>query len=430
MDTHSLTVELVDVDKLFCSPSNPRINEPAVPHVADSIRRFGWQQPIVAKRNGEVIAGNTRLKAAKSLGHDRVPVAWFDGTDLDATAYQVADNRTGEFAEWDEGALAVILTQLRDEDALDAVGYSSADIDDLLEQLSENKNSLDLEDPGAIEPEEQPVSRNGDLWLLGDHRLLCGDSTDRTDVERVMAGETAALVATDPPYLVDYTGKRANGCGKDWTADYREIDIREPEEFFLSTFQNVKHVLAPHAPIYCWHAHKRQPLIAQVWEELGLHLHQQIIWVKPSSVFGASFWHFRHEPCLMGWAQGSMPPHDGSHEHDSVWEVDWEGKARVVGNEHPTTKPVELFRRPMRRHTKKGAVCFEPFSGSGSQLIAATELGRRCYAIEISPRFVDVAIRRWESATGRHVILDGDGSTFDAIAEERQESAHEGEAAT
>jgi DNA modification methylase len=178
-------------------------------------------------------------------------------------------------------------------------------------------------------------------------------------------------------------------------------------------------VLGPGAAIYCWHAHKRQATIARIWAELGILDHQQIVWVKPTPVFGRVYWHFRHEPCLMGWKQGSRPDHDGNHEHDSVWEVDWEGKQRVVGNEHPTEKPVELFRRPMRKHTRPGDVCFEPFSGSGSQLIAAEQLGRRCHAIEIEPAFVDVAIRRWQTATGKDAVLDGEGGTFFEIAASR-----------
>jgi DNA modification methylase len=254
--------------------------------------------------------------------------------------------------------------------------------------------------------------------VLGDHRLLCGDSTTPEDVERVMAGEKAKLVATDPPYLVDYTGERPNDSGKDWTATYREIDITDADGFFRSVFENVLRVVAPKAAIYCWHAHKRSGLIQRIWDELGIIDHQQVIWLKPSAVFGRVYWHFRHEPCVMGWVKGSQPGHDGNHEYDSVWEVDWEGKARYSGD-HPTTKPVELFARPMRKHTRPRDICFEPFSGSGSQIIAGERTGRRVRAIEISPAFVDVAVRRWQEATGRDAVLDGDGRTFAEVAAER-----------
>lgn len=412
-------VETVPIDQLYCSPTNPRRNEAAVPQVEASLRRFGWQQPIVARRSGEVVAGNTRLKAAQKIGMVEVPVWWFDGDDLDAVAFAVADNRTHEYAEWDEPALARLLEQLREEDSLDGVGYSEDDLDDLVARLREEEDiDKDLDDEGPGEPPEIAVVQPGDLWILGEHRLLCGDSTDLTDVQRVMDGELAALVATDPPYCIDYTGERPDDSGKDWTDSYREIDIKDPEAFFTATFENVLAVLAPKAAIYCWHAHKRSGDLQRIWRGLGILDHQQIIWVKPTPVFGRVFWHFRHEPCVMGWRKGDKPEHDGIHDHDSVWEIDWDGKARIVGNEHPTEKPVELFARPIKKHTKPGDVVFEPFSGSGTQLIAAERTGRRCRAIEIEPRFADVAIRRWEAATGEQATLGSDGRTFAEVADD------------
>ena len=568
-------VEIVPITRLFCSPTNPRKNDAAVPHVAASIRRFGWQQPIVARPTGEVIAGNTRLKAAQELGLTEVPVWRFHGTDLDAVAFSIADNRSHEFASWDETELAKLLQQLKAEDSLDGVGYSTEDLDALVQQLREQEEiDRDLVDDGAEPPPAVAASKLGDLWVLGDHRLLCGDSTTIKDVHRVMAGEKAALVATDPPYLVDYTGERPNDSGKDWTGSYREIDIQDADGFFRAVFVNVLDVLGPKGALYCWHAHKRCGDIQRIWRELGILDHQQIIWVKPTPVFGRVYWHFQHEPCVMGWRQGDKPEHDGVHEHTSVWTVDWDGKARVVGNEHPclhpdalvltdagwrpiaslrageqvyaadgtfhpitnvsshpykspalveirargdstttlasdnhpfllwrdeptwvradaievgdqtmtpampagqpdpfpqagtvqiehdgqlwllrrveavdrvpyvgdvwnlsvdgcpsfqtsvgmshnTEKPVELFVRPIKKHTKPGDVVFEPFSGSGSQIIAAERTGRRCRAIEISPPFVDVAIRRWQKATGQAATLDGDGRTFAEIVAER-----------
>jgi len=210
----SAPVEIVPISRLFCSPTNPRRNDDAVPHVAASIRRFGWQQPIVARRSGEVIAGNTRLKAAQQLGMTEVPVWWFDGSDLDAVAFSVADNRTHDFAQWNEPELARLLGQLRKEDSLDGVGYSTEDIDALIQQLREQEEiDKGLTDDGPDEPPAVAMARTGDLWILGEHRLLCGDSTSLKDVLRVLAGDKASLCATDPPYLVDYTGERPNDSG-------------------------------------------------------------------------------------------------------------------------------------------------------------------------------------------------------------------------
>ncbi len=418
-----LTIKRVALDSLHLDPANARAHDAHnLSAIEASLARFGQAEPLVVQAGtGRVIGGNGRLVAMRKLGWERCDVVELNLESVEAVALGIALNRTGELASWDEPALGRLLEELQQEDALLGVGFDDAEIDALLAELGDALEPGDVDDPGPEAPPDEPVTRTGDLWLLGEHRLLCGDSTDPACVESVMAGEQAALCATDPPYLVDYTGERPNDSGKDWSATYREVDIKDARGFFHAMFTNVLSVLAPNAAIYCWHAHKRCGLIQAVWEELGILDHQQIVWVKPASVFGRVYWHFRHEPCAMGWRKGSQPEHDGRHEHDSIWEVDWEGKARFA-TDHPTSKPPELFARPMRKHTKAGAVVFEPFSGSGSQLIAAEQLGRRCRAVEIEPAFVDVAVRRWEKATGKTATLEGDDRSFADIAAERRAS--------
>ena len=418
-----LRIEWVPADRLYLNPANPRKNDAAVPHVAASIQRFGWQQPVVAKPSGEVIAGNTRLKAAQSLGLKEVPVVWFEGSDIEAAAYSIADNRLHEFSEWDDAELAKLLSELRVEDALDGVGYTPEDIDALLDEVTRELSPGGLEDPGPPEPPVEPVTCPGDLWLLGDHRLLCADSTKADDVARLMAGEKAALLSTDPPYCVDYTGMDrpihdGKPSGKDWSHVYREVDIEDLGEFLDAAFQACLPHVREDAALYVWHAHVQQPVIAAAFERHALLLHQVLVWVKPTATFGHSFYRWRHEPCAFGWRRGHKPAH-GYGALDTVWEVDWEGKQRVVGNEHPTMKPTRLFEIPMEQHTKRGAVVLEPFSGSGSQIIAAEKLGRKCRAVEISPAFVDVALRRWQGATGKTAQLDGTGKSFEDVARER-----------
>ena len=391
---------------------NPRHNDAAVDAVAASIEQFGFRQPVVVDGDGVIVCGHTRWMAAQRLGLAKVPVhVAADLTPEQVRAYRIADNKTAELAGWDEDLLTAELAGLENF-GLDwtTMGFTEEELDALLDvETPEPAEDIDEVPPAPAEA----VTTPGDLWTLGNHRLLCGDSTNADDVDRLMDGEQAALVATDPPYLVDYTGERPNDSGKDWTADYREIDITDAEGFFRGVFANVKRVVAPHAAIYCWHAHKRCGVIQKVWQELGILDHQSIVWVKPTPVFGRVFWHFRHEPCMMGWVQGSKPEHDGDHsmEMNSVWELGWEGGAsRIVGNEHPTQKPIEIFARPMRKHTKKYAVCFEPFSGSGSQIVAGEQEGRRVFAMELSPVFVDVAVRRWEKMTGETATrVDADG---------------------
>lgn len=418
---------LVDIDQLHPDPANVRLHgDRNLAAITASLARFGQQKPIVVQHQGMIVrAGNGTLLAARKLGWTQIAANVVDMTDTEATAYAIADNRTAELAEWHTEDLLAQLEALRsdDEALFAATGFDGDELDQLMAQLAEDGPGAELDDEGPEPPPAIATARRSDLWILGDHRLLCGDSTDLADVRRLMGEEKAALVATDPPYLVDYTGERPNGTGKDWTDKYREIDIDDTDGFFRAVFTNVLDVLGPKAAIYCWHAHKRCGDIQRIWRDLGILDHQQVIWVKPTPVFGRVYWHFRHEPCMLGWRQGDKPEHDGVHEHDSVWEVDWEGKQRIVGNEHPTQKPVELFVRPMKKHTLPGAVVYEPFSGSGSQLIAAEQVRRRCRAMEISPPFVDVAIRRWEKATGKQAVLDGDGRTFAELQVERASEA-------
>jgi DNA modification methylase len=421
-----LSVESVELTRLSLNPANPRHNDAAVEHVAASIRRFGWQQPLVARPDGVVIAGNTRLKAARLLGHERVPVVWFAGTDLEAIAFGITDNRTHEFSSWDEPALAKLLEELRAEDALEGVGYTDQEIDNLIAELEAKNGPVELEDPGPEAPPVHPVTRTGDLWLLGDHRLLCGDSTRAEDLERLMAGKHASLLATDPPYCVDYTGNDrpihdGKPSGKDWSHVYREVDIADLGQFLDAALSACLPHVADEAGIYLWHAHMQQPVIAAAFERHGLLLHQILVWVKPTATFGHCYYRWRHEPCAFGWKRGHKPRH-GVGALETVWEVDWEGKSRVVGNEHPTQKPLRLFEIPLEVHTRPGDVALEPFSGSGTQLLAAEKLRRRCYAIDLQAAFVDVALRRWEQATGRSATLEASGKTFAEVAAERRGS--------
>lgn len=420
MEQTRLSVEWVAIERVHGSPANPRLNDDAVPHVAASLRRFGWQQPIVARPSGEVIAGNTRLKAAHSLKITEVPVVWFDGSDLEATAYQIADNRSSEFAEWDEPSLVRLLEGLREEDALDGVGFEPEDIDALLAELEKDMEGADLTDAGPEEPTEEPVTSTGDLWVLGDHRILCGDSTNGDDVARLMAGKKARLLATDPPYLVDYkgTGKSAETeAGASHWDDFEGAE--EGLAFFTGWLRAALAHCVPDVPVYQWHAHKRQSLVERAWTEAGLLLHQQIIWVKARGVFGRSHFLWAHEVCFYGWPKGKMPkksrrpPTNGS----TVWEISQKGEQDGI---HPTQKPTEIFERPIACHTLRGELVLEPFSGSGTQIIAAEKLGRGCRAMEISPAFVDVAVKRWQEATGKDAVLDGTSETFADVSAKRR----------
>ena len=272
-----------------------------------------------------MIAGNARLKAALELKLERVPVVWFEGSDLDATAYSIADNRLHEYSTWNDSALAAILETLRQEDAREAVGYSNDDIQTLLQKLEDELPEREVNDPGPVEPPERPVSRRGDLWILGQHRLLCGDSTLQADVDCLLDGNKAALLSTEPPYCVNYTGNDRpihNGkpSGKDWTQVYREVEIKDLGEFMDKVLVAWLPLLLGQSAIHIWHAHVQQPTIAAVFERHELLLHQVIVWVKPCAVFGHSYYRWRHEPCAFGWKRGYKPQH-GVGQLDTVWEA-------------------------------------------------------------------------------------------------------------
>jgi DNA modification methylase len=413
------------LDAIVPDPANPRLHdERNLTAIRASLQRFGQAEPIVTQAGTRrIIAGHGRLEAMKALGWNEVDIVELPLDDTQSAALGIAMNRTGELASWDDQALTTILRSLEALGALDATGFTADELDTLLKELEAANAPAGVDDPGPTEPPEVPITQRGDLWLLGDHRLLCGDSSSAEDVTRLMNGEQAVLWSSDPPYAVNYTGNDrpvhdGKPSGKDWSHLYRETDIKDLGEFLNGIMSATLPHVAPHSPIYMWHAHVQQPTIAAVFERHGLLLHQVLVWVKPSAVFGHSYYRWRHEPCAFGWRQGSKPQH-GVGQLDTVWEADWDGKARF-STFHPTSKPTRLFEIPIEQHTKPGDVIVEPFSGSGSQIIAATKLARRCYAMELQPAFVDGTIDRWQTATSKVATLEATGQTFAEVAAERK----------
>lgn len=395
---------------------NPRKNEAAVASVAESIRKFGFSAPIVARQeNCMVIAGHTRLKAAQKLGLTHVPVRLMDLSEEDAQLLAMADNKLGEIAEWDDEGLARVLADLKASGAdVTASGFDEGEIDRLLAELNAG-NLADIVEPPLPDVPKVARSVHGEVYALGAHRLMCGDSTSAEAVQKLMAGERAALMATDPPYLVDYDGanhpqskeNKANGQinNKRWDA-YK--DPQTSVEFFASFLRiALVHALTPNPAIYQWHASRRQALVEEAWKANGLLLHQQLIWVKSRPILTRSHFMWQHEPAFYGWIEGKpptlRPPVSG--ENSSVWTIGGEQDGI-----HPTQKPLEIFTRPIGYHTQAGDLVYEPFSGSGSQIIAAAKAGRRCYAMELAPEFVDVARIRWTNFARAAGIDPGAGA--------------------
>ncbi|HAT48872.1 MAG TPA: DNA methylase, partial [Alphaproteobacteria bacterium] len=418
-----------------------------IAQVAASMKEFGFTNPILVDGKSGIIAGHCRLMAARKLDLDQVPVIVLDHmTDAQRRAYILADNKLALESGWDNDILAAELERLRDDGfALDVIGFSDEELGDLLDGMEENEGGAENEEI-IPEPPATPVTHLGDLWVLGDHRLLCGDSTKAEDVIRLMDGKRAILFATDPPYLVDYNGcnhpqsyakaeaarKKAAEKGKivkgwsdgnkDWSDTYGQTwdDSSGGSELYEKFIRAaIDHAIDDHAAWYCWHASKRQAMLEEVWEKMGAFVHQQIIWSKNNPVLTRTHYLWKHEPCFYGWIRGNRPAKIESAEScSSVWEI--KSLAGDERPEHPTPKPLDCFAIPMKQHVPFGGLCYEPFSGSGSQIMAGEMTGRRVFAIEISPTYCDVAVKRFIQATGKIVYLDGSGGKhFEDVAADR-----------
>ncbi|OJF90193.1 DNA methylase [Rhizobium sp. 58] len=423
------TLQLEDwpIGRLIEYDRNPRKNDDVVDRMAQAIVEFGFRIPIVARSDGLVVDGHLRLKAARLLGLATVPVVLADElSETQIRAFRLLANQSANWAEWDEARLSAELQDLLADDYdLSHVGFSDGELDRILAFVPEG----DGEEGGAggsvppvtiPEPPRNPASRTGDLWILGDHRLLCGDSTSAVDVRRLMNGERAILFATDPPYLVDYDGSNHPTRNKDWSQSYGVTwdDSSQGAELYDGFIAAaVAEAIADNAAWYCWHASRRQAMLEACWEKAGAFVHQQIIWVKDRGVLTRSHYLWKHEPCFMGWRRPNRPPKVAEETLPSTWALP--SFAKDERPDHPTPKPLDAFGIPMRQHVARGGLCYEPFCGSGSQIMAGEANGRRVFAMEISPAYIDVAVERWQADTGRYAILDADGRTFAAVKAER-----------
>jgi len=421
-----MTIRTADIRVIHFSKVNPaaynprkqlKPGDPEWESIARSMAEFGNVGTLVwNERTGNLVGGHQRLAILLHHGATEAPFSVVDLDDAKERALNIALNKIS--GEWDNAKLAEVLQGLMQGGTdIALTGFDVPDAKSIIGALL-GFGPAGQTDPNAIpEPPKVPVTRPGDLIILGDHRLLCGDSTNAADVQRLMDGQRANLFATDPPYLVDYdgtnhpTGKaRRKGLAKqdkvdpnkDWSGTYGVTwDDADANSELYDKFVGVAvtHAIAPNAAWYCWHASRRQVMLEAAWVKHGAFVHQQIIWVKTRGVLTRSWYSWRHEPCLMGWIQGNKPTREQPDVLSSVWECETipNGPERP---DHPTPKPVRLFEIPIEQHTRPGDVCFEPFAGSGTQIIAAQRLGRRCFAMERSEVYCDVIVERWEKFTG------------------------------
>jgi DNA methylase/ParB/Sulfiredoxin domain len=426
-DAHAdITHETVALSALQAHPRNYRRHpQQQIERLRASLRRFGQVRSIVAQRGVHtflVVAGHGVVEAAREEGYatlraDVIPATW---TAEQIEGYLIADNEHSRGADDDQLLLAEMLREQESAGAdLLSLGYSPDELEALLQELGDEHlrgQAREVDDPDGggddfdTTPEEGPTRcQPGDLWQLGRHRLLCGDSTRREDVERLMGGARAVLMATDPPYGDSWVDKARDMQKRGYVHSHAVLrgsiqnDDRTGDDLttFLGAFlEAAKSAGDAPMPFYVWHRAKRR-IFEQSLIDAGYFVHQPVIWVKPGFVIGRMHYHPRCEWALHGWRQGNgVCPFYGERNQSDVWEV-----GRENDKIHPTQKPVALFLAPITNHTREGEVVYEPFAGSGTQYVAAERLGRACCGIEIDPRYCDVILRRWEAETGETATL-------------------------
>ncbi|MBS1853904.1 MAG: site-specific DNA-methyltransferase [Acidobacteria bacterium] len=404
------------VERLIPYARNARTHsDEQVAQIAASIAEFGWTNPILAGSDGIIIAGHARLLAARKLGKTEVPVIVLDHlTETQRRALVLADNRLALNAGWDEEMLRVELEAIREDDYdLSVIGFSDDELADLLIDPEAVQAAGNTDDDAVPEEQETAVTAVGDIWLLGDHRLLCGDSTQMDAVEKVLAGGLADLVFTDPPYNVNYGATmkdKLRGNKRKIANDNLGDDF---ERFLYDACVNILAVTK--GAVYICMSSSELHTLEKAFREAGGHWSTFVIWAKNTFTMGRADYQRQYEPILYGWKEGTDHFWCGARDQGDVWFV----KKPVANDLHPTMKPVELVERAIRNSSKGRDTVLDPFGGSGTTLIACEKAGRTARLIELEPKYCDVIIRRWQEFTGREATLDGDGRTFADVAGER-----------
>lgn len=406
-----MQIETVAVDRLIPYARNSRTHSEAqVAQIAASIREFGFTNPVLIDADGGIIAGHGRVMGARQLAMAEVPCIRLGHlTEAQRRAYVIADNKLAANAGWDEEMLGLELRELMAEGYdVGLTGFELKEIDALLADMDATKDGKT--DPDSAPPvQPEAVTRQGDVWVMGRHRIMCGDSTDAGSVALLMDGAKAALMQTDPPYGIAYVqntkSKGQGGTHADIEND--DLDGEKLQAFLEAMIRAALPSLNDNAAYYLWHPMLTQGTFFAAAAAAGILVHRQLIWQKPSLVFGRGDYHWQHELCFYGWRQGHRPPFYGPRNQTTLWAV-----GRETSRDHPTAKPVALWLPPIENHTKAGEAMYEPFSGSGSQIIAAEQAGRRCYAMELAPQYVDIAVRRWQQFTGKRATLEATGAEF------------------
>ncbi|MDQ6677402.1 MAG: site-specific DNA-methyltransferase [Acidobacteriota bacterium] len=411
-ETVAEKIEHWPLDRLILYAKNARTHSDVqVAQIAASIREFGFTNPILVDERAGIIAGHGRLLAARKLQLASVPVIPLTHlSEPQKRAYIIADNKLAENAGWDENALQIELAELQQNGFdLDLIGF---DDEELARLLALNSVAEGLTDENAVPAiPEAPTTLPVDLWLLGNHRVLCGDAKSATDIARLLGSDAADLVFTDPPYNVAYTGYTEERL----TIKNDKMTPGEFQAFLEAAFRSYRSVVKPGASLYVCHSSSSQREFQNAMEAAGFEVRCQIIWAKNTFAWGFGRYKFQHEPIFYGHVAGEKDPWFGDKSQSTLWEE----KKPAANRLHPTMKPVELVERALINSSKASDIVADLFGGSGSTLIGCERTGRKARLAEIDPRYADVIVRRWQEYTGKQATLERDGRTFDEIAEER-----------
>lgn len=411
-------IELLPIGALKPYARNPRTHsDDQIARLAAAIAEFGWTMPVLINDDNEIISGHGRLAAAQNLGLNDVPaIRMRHLSDAKVKALRIADNKIATDAGWDEELLSEEFHELNSLGYnLPLTGFSEEELQSLLSPIGDGEIIGDPDD--VPEEVDYPASREGDLWILGNHRILCGDATKQSDVDMLLAGSKPHLMVTDPPYGVNYDpdwrnrADRANG--KPYGATAIGLVTNDDRADWSDAY-----ALFPGEVVYVWHpGGARSVEFFNSLSSCGFDVRMQIIWAKSHFAIGRGHYHVQHEPCWYAVRHGGIGHWQGDRTQTTLWQIDKPVKSDTG---HSTQKPVECMRRPMINNSAPRDSVYDPFVGSGTTIIAGEMTGRKVYAMEIAPQYVDVSVIRWQNATGREATLDGDGRTFAQIAEERR----------
>jgi DNA modification methylase len=394
-----MNIQKIEITKLKPAEYNPRKNlkpeDEEYQKIKRSIIEFGYVAPVIVNSDMTVIGGHQRLKVLKELGYNEVECVVVDLNKNKEKALNIALNKIS--GDWDNNKLEELLAELKETDIdLDITGFSFDEVDNILKDITGSKED-DFDIQQALDEIDEPTTKTGDIWILGRHRLMCGDSTQKEQVLRLMNNQEADMLLTDPPYNVDYEGKTADAL----KIENDNMNETEFYNFLLDSFRNMYESVKYGGSVYVFHADTEGLNFRNAFKSCGFKLAQCLVWVKNTFVMGRQDYQWRHEPILYGWKEGAGHYFVDDRKQSTVLEFDKPSR----NAEHPTMKPVDLLVYLIKNSSKEDNLILDLFGGSGSTLIAAEQTKRKCYTMELDPKYCDVIVKRWETLTGEKAEL-------------------------